>query len=536
MGQEAVTDQRRVAEILSDAAALGDKARAGAQAIRAALGAATADVQVIRDQAWDNYFRTVHVDRVARQVFVSGNLADGVKSICDLVLEAGREKARVRAVGSSWSFSPIVATEGWIVSLRGMRGLAPSLDGSLCPGIAPGSVAHVLAGTIVHDLNETLQAQAQSLIVMGGNGGQTIAGATATGTHGGWLGCPSISDYIRGVGFVGADGKARWVESKTHPLTKPGFDGWGVYQVIRDDTMLHAAQASLGLLGVVTSIAIEVRPLYFVNWERRWHAFDDALQRAAFDHDFSGLGIAKPDHFLTVINPHEAVTEIDSASIEIGYRVPPIPGALIPISSGPPNDPAGGFDPWGLITQVVNNNPQLVPALLNIALPMSFPTSKACAALSQIWPRSVGGAPLISMELAVTREKARDTWAAIAKLLAASRQTFSWPGVFGVRSQKGTKALLGFTRFDDNITFELIYIRGANGVELFLKELDIELTARNVRHLFHPGQIERWDANRMRRLMAPGYDDMRDVMRSISPDSGLRFGNATTDRWGLSVA
>src|SRR5262249_44550573 len=152
---------------------------------------ATDNVQIVRDQPWDNFFRTVHVPHVARQYVVSGDLAEGVRTISAIVNEAARANVRVRPMGSSWSFSELVAPDGWMISLRGMRGMGPSFAaGSLAPDVDPPCIEHILGGTIIQEINETLESHRKSLHVMGGNGGQAIAGAIATGTHGGWIGCP----------------------------------------------------------------------------------------------------------------------------------------------------------------------------------------------------------------------------------------------------------------------------------------------------------------------------------------------------------
>ena len=86
--------------------------------------------------------------------------------------------ARVRAVGSSWSFSDIAMTPSFIVETREIAGVSTHvIDASVLTEQAPAAkyLLHVGAGTVVEDLMLTLDALGLAPFTLGGASGQTIA-------------------------------------------------------------------------------------------------------------------------------------------------------------------------------------------------------------------------------------------------------------------------------------------------------------------------------------------------------------------------
>jgi FAD/FMN-containing dehydrogenase len=89
---------------------------------------------------------------------------------------------------------------------------------------------------------------------------QTIAGATATGTHG--SGKHSLSHYIKEVRLATYD-----------PAT-----GQPIIRVVRDGRELLAARCSLGCMGVILSVTVQCRPSYMVEEHvRKYSTLDDVL-------------------------------------------------------------------------------------------------------------------------------------------------------------------------------------------------------------------------------------------------------------------
>ena len=96
----------------------------------------------------------------------------------------------------------------------------------------------------------------------------SVAGATATGTHGSGSRNRILSAAVAGLEYVDADGELRWAGR-----ADPGFDGLAV---------------GLGAFGVVVRVTLDVQPSYLVRqdvyagleWDRVLAELDDILSAA----------------------------------------------------------------------------------------------------------------------------------------------------------------------------------------------------------------------------------------------------------------
>jgi len=167
----------------------------------------------------------------------------------------------IRVVGSAHSFSPIVASDGYILSLDKLTGLISS-DPDACE-------ATVRAGTKLHALGEPLRQKGLALANQGDIDRQALAGALSTGTHGTGPRYGNLSSRIKSMRLV---------------------TGLGEIVQIDDPEMLRAARVSVGTFGVVLSYTLSVEPAYRLH-EKQWSEGVDAC----FDQ-IDEL-IARNDHF-----------------------------------------------------------------------------------------------------------------------------------------------------------------------------------------------------------------------------------------------
>jgi FAD-linked oxidoreductase len=144
--------------------------------------------------------------------------------------DAGRT---VRGAGAGHSFTDAVLTEGTLLSLDAM-------DRVLDVDRDSGRV-RVQAGIRIQALSEALAHHGLALENLGDIDVQSIAGATATGTHGTGARLRNISSQVEAVQVVAGD-------ATVHELD----DG--------DD--LLAARVSVGALGVVTEMTLRCVPAY----------------------------------------------------------------------------------------------------------------------------------------------------------------------------------------------------------------------------------------------------------------------------------
>jgi FAD-linked oxidoreductase len=170
----------------------------------------------------------------------------------------------LRPVGAGHSFTPLVPTEGTIVSLRHFEGLR-SHD-------ATAMTATLGAGSRLGDLGEPLAAAGQALFNMPDIDEQSLAGAMATATHGTGQKLGALHAYLTGLTLVTPRGEVLECSRERH----------------RD--VFDAARVSLGALGVVTQVTLRNAPTHVLK-RRVWlEPLDALLERfdelAARHHSF----------------------------------------------------------------------------------------------------------------------------------------------------------------------------------------------------------------------------------------------------------
>ncbi len=146
---------------------------------------------------------------------------------------------KVRVVGAGHSFMPLCETDGVLVSLADLEGgveVAPDRKTVWAP-----------AGWGLDRLTAALWAQGLSLINQGDINPQSLAGATATGTHGTGAELGSLATQACGFRLAMADGS--FVECG--PDQRPD--------------LYEAQRLSLGLFGVAVAIRINVLPAYHLE-------------------------------------------------------------------------------------------------------------------------------------------------------------------------------------------------------------------------------------------------------------------------------
>jgi FAD/FMN-containing dehydrogenase len=172
--------------------------------------------------------------------------------VAELVHEADRRDLAVRVSGSGHSFTPVVGTNGLLLSLANLRGVQ-NIDRDR-------KQITVAGGTRINEVGRTLKEHGLSLINQGDIDSQAVAGAFTTGTHGTGIKLGNLASSIAGLRIVTATGDVL------------DIDG-------RDSDRLHAAQVSVGTLGVISSLTLNVMDAYHLH-ERLWRDdFETCMER-----------------------------------------------------------------------------------------------------------------------------------------------------------------------------------------------------------------------------------------------------------------
>lgn len=194
---------------------------------------------------WRNWAGTV---RCAPRRFLTPR---GEEELANLVAGAEEDLLPIRAVGSGHSYSPLVETTGTIVSLDNLRGI---LD--VDPDTAHATIA---AGSKLKTLGEPLRDRGLALQNQGDVDYQSLAGALATGTHGTGVSLQCLSAHAVGFRLLLADGTTL----DCSPTREP--------------EVFRAAQVSLGVLGLVTRIRMQLRRACRLRDEIRVLRLEEAL-------------------------------------------------------------------------------------------------------------------------------------------------------------------------------------------------------------------------------------------------------------------
>jgi len=163
-------------------------------------------------------------------------------------------KGRVRFVGSSHSFSPLVPTPEMLVSLAALRGVE-SVD-------AQTGEATIWAGTRLAQIGEPLWEKGRALINMPDIDAQALAGAIATSTHGTGARLGSLSSDVSHIRLITAQGE--------------------ILECCRDldEDVFNAVRTSFGTLGAVSQVVMRTRDTYKLV-ERTWMMrLEEGLERA----------------------------------------------------------------------------------------------------------------------------------------------------------------------------------------------------------------------------------------------------------------
>jgi FAD/FMN-containing dehydrogenase len=261
--------------------------------------------------AWTNWAGNQQ-ERVGERI--SARTVDDLREI---VTEARVHGRAVRAVGAAHSFSPLVPHPGVVVDVNAISGLR-SVD-------ITQSRATVWAGTTVRALGEPLWEAGLSLSNQGDIDTQTVAGALSTATHGSGLELTSFSGALRSAEIVTASGE----------LVKVG-----------EDHPWHAAlQTSLGAIGIMTSVELQMMPAYQLvervgHWSlaetlERWDVETTSRRHFSFfwgpHPDSLGLyGIPEPPAELSeacYVKRYDQVpadttpSDIDGGRVDRAYRI-----------------------------------------------------------------------------------------------------------------------------------------------------------------------------------------------------------------------
>lgn len=211
-----------------------------------------------------------------------------LKELVRCVQQAESENRSIKAQGSGYSLSRAAVADHYLICTDGLRhwlslpvpAVAKTIprwfreghrDDHLARLVRPSILSslpddaflvHVEAGIKIKHLLAELDMAGLALSTMGAGGGQSLAGAISTGTHGSDFLLPPLSDFVRAIHLVGPGGQEWWIEPSaglsTGGLLKNLPGSCPDTKVVRDDDWFRAPIVSVGRCGVIYSVVLQV--------------------------------------------------------------------------------------------------------------------------------------------------------------------------------------------------------------------------------------------------------------------------------------
>ena len=206
-------------------------------------------------------------------------------AVRDEVVRAASRGHRVRTVGSSHSFTPIVETDV-LLDTGPMRGIIEIDRDRLMVRAGPKAT--------IGDFGDPLWEEGLALANQGDIDTQAIAGAIATATHGSGLKQPNFSAALAAARIVDGMGEVVEVSSESNGGALP------------------ALQTSIGLLGIMTEVTLQVVPAYELHARVDIMKYDEVMER--FESDLEeyrhfGLFWMPTDASASLYNLHDAAAD-----------------------------------------------------------------------------------------------------------------------------------------------------------------------------------------------------------------------------------
>ena len=179
--------------------------------------------------------------------------ASSEQDVATAIVDASRSGLRLRTPGAGHSFTAVSCTDGMLLDTRGLTGII-AID-------RKSQTATVRAHTTIAELGTPLWEAGLALKNQGDIDAQTIAGAVATSTHGSGQTLGSFSSILSACRLVDAGGKIQELSLDRTPGE------------------MAAAQCSIGMLGVMTELTIQLAPAYHLHERIAFMPIDELRER-----------------------------------------------------------------------------------------------------------------------------------------------------------------------------------------------------------------------------------------------------------------
>ncbi len=455
---------------------------------------------------------------------------ESLDDIVGLVALAEAEGVQVRAVGSGHSWSDVALTGGLLMQPHGLGGRL-ELDRSALRHPHPDRLVRFQGGTRVRELNADLWNAGLGLPNMGGYDGQTIAGVISTSTHGSGMRFGPLCDLVCSLDMVCSGGRRLRIVPSDGPTDPTRFDGGrDGWQLRQDDDLFAAAVVSMGCLGVIYAVTLEVRERFMLTESRVVTTWEEVKAQLP-----DGAALRDTAHWELAVNPYARSDGRHTCVIT----------ARTPAAEGQEPDHDEGSRPWvtellaslpvthGVLDLVLDLDPDGTPEALDNAL-RGIADREYTDRSYRVF--NIGAAnllPAYSSEIAI---ELRDDLPvrAVQRVFEVAERHARLGSVyatspFSLRFVRRSPALLSMMHGRDTMMMELILQTETEGGFELLAAYERALLELGGRP--HWGQVNYLTERELRRLY-PRVDTWLDARAELNP-SGV-FDGPFSARVGLS--
>ena len=465
------------------------------------------------------------------------------------------QSTTLRAVGANWSFSPVAMCSGGMVQTK-LLDLIFNINDTLVSGSyakTPADLLFVECGTQVARLNKLLEIERhprRCIRASGASNGQTVAGCTSTGTHGAALYTGAVHDAVVGIHLVTGPDTHVWLERESYPVASQKFIDWLGATPHRNDDLFEAALVSFGSFGIIHGMMIETEPLFLLKEYRISNAvYSDELMDALSRLDIARLKELIPElpdsvpghelyHMEINLNPYTLQKDSHVGwYIFLFYKVPVPPDYVTDHGGTHSAAPSPEFI-WmmkGLLTALGSNRSynhikRLTTKEFEKNIRPATPEPKSIGSIFRD-TRFTGN--IASFAFAVSTSDLPRTLEEI--LLEISQKAFA--GAVAVRFVKGTRATLGFTKFENTSVVEMDGLDSKANHEVFQNVIN-RLEMQDIPYSIHWGKLNAV-LNKDRVLAIYGNDKIWNWKQSraqlLSPEARAVFVNDFMEKCGLDT-
>jgi hypothetical protein len=478
-------------------------------------------------QTWKNHLGNQQIDPL--RIYAPRS----IEEVSQIVRQAEAQGVTVRAVGSGHSWSDVALTRGFLLKTGGLAKPVVTEPDFLRPEWAGRRVVRSEAGIRIKELNAYLDANGLALSNMGGYDHQTIAGVISTSTHGSGITFGPLNDFVRSLDIVVAGGKVLRIESSDGPTEPERFAAHFGDQrtLVQDDHVFNAVIVSMGCMGVICTVMIEVEAKYYLREVREFHTWEK-VRADLVDGDV----LRKNRHYEVLFSPYERKHRYPCLVTTRNYTREPSRKPLDKRTRNWAVELASAFPltPY-LVNLMVDLKPSLSPWMMENAIRALIKNEYDEVSYKVLNIGAANVLPAYSGEVGVPMDgrhiEAADALIRVAAEYRRLGDVYQSSPI-SFRFVKASNAYMSMMQGRDTMMIELIELSRCDGGYELVAAYENELSKLGGRP--HWGQVNSLAAGAgLLQTMYPRYPDWLQVMGQLN-SSGV-FDSPFTERVGISA-